>query len=682
MANRLAFDIGLHVSRSEVEVTELERLCRRRAMAACVMFDRKWALLLGRPTSIKIQDVAVDVLPMASGKPLSNHNMGPSAASHAAVYQQLFELMELAGKVADFQNSMYRVAPGLSAKGAEDRAYLHFLALERLFQNWYRRLPENLAWKPANIKSGHMSFFMLHQQFHVCLILLHRPWAKYGPMSYDGAVTARYPSPDSPGHDKKLHSWISPLLQHDNRASLSRSMCTQHAVRVARIFWHHRQRFDGRRIGLSGVQHAGTAALALLAALAHKSAELDHYSNLRYLQVLSTAIYDMSHSYQPAARMYHLLKTMLVDIRSEMVKSGGLDVSAVTSRFRHGNSTSFGGSHWAPTGTHGGHRPAARLENTSGEYRSAKRRRLSSHSNTDLPCLDPVSISNGHQGCSSPPGSSQSLENSNTATESQVSFDIVGVSNESTFDLDLLHASFIDFMNNGAPSQDWASTASAPDPAENLNLNFTASENTPSHIGVKETTNNAPLAAPAVDDDTAVDMAIEEWLAEPSERAILTPPASAPQQRDNAAKPQAELAPPTELEAFTELILPSCIDGVSNNDDTDPLALGLDLDLPDAGDDCSDGGGGTGMEWIVGAPPPVAGPPVGEVEPRPPVAPVTLDDLVQSVEEAVGSARARAQAKAQAKARVAAAAATAAERGRAEESSPVARNRELDYLAL
>ncbi|KAK4130605.1 hypothetical protein BT67DRAFT_359584, partial [Trichocladium antarcticum] len=446
MANRLAFDMGLHVdSSAAADAPELEQQTRRRAMAACVMFDRKWALLLGRPTSIKIRDIGADVLRGFSGPPSADSGMG--TANPTAIHRQMFELMELAGKIADFQNSTFGTAHAFSIKGAEDRAYVHFLSLERLFHNWCRRLPENLTWNSANIQSAPRSFFILHQQFHVCMILLHRPWAKYGSMPLDG-LASRYPSPESSarGDDgaSHLYSWVGPLPQHDSRASLSRSVCTQHAIRVARIFWHCRQRFDGKKIGISAIQHAGTAAVALLAALAHKSAELDHHNSLRYLQVISTAIYDMSHLYQPAARMYYLLKTMLVDIRSEMAKSGGFAPS--TAAQYHGNTGGemvFGSSQWAP-GTESncalpGQLPSI-LEEEEEEH-VAKRRRLSSDSSVDLTCLGAMALTS-----SSAPGSSHNpitLEESNEP---------------GTFDLDFFHASFVNFISSGGEGtagQDW-----------------------------------------------------------------------------------------------------------------------------------------------------------------------------------------------------------------------------------
>ncbi|KAJ3948955.1 uncharacterized protein N0V96_000062 [Colletotrichum fioriniae] len=86
---------------------------------------------------------------------------------------------------------------------------------------------------------------------------------------------------------------------------------------VARIFWQHRQRFDGTKIFITGIQHAGTAAIALIAALAYHRCESDRRTYLGYLEILASAISDMSQAYQPAARMDNLLKAVLEKLRTD-----------------------------------------------------------------------------------------------------------------------------------------------------------------------------------------------------------------------------------------------------------------------------------------------------------------------------------------------------------------------------
>ncbi|RBR01298.1 hypothetical protein VDGD_01189 [Verticillium dahliae] len=356
MANRLAFDIGLHLDCRDNGISDIEIDIRHMAMRACVIYDKYWALFLGRPTSIKNQDIGMDLLSKHFSQLSSMLQDGTSTPDKKStgieIYEQLIELMELAGRIVETRENN-RVSSSRNANispdqqgitdaagadaDAEDNAYLHVINLDRQLQNWYRRLPDHLQWKPANIKTAPYSFFLLHQQYHVSMILLHRPWAKYG-ASGDGASTGSHPSPEAHApqtpHDRAalpfgaINTATDPHLLglgmgdphsmvDDSRTSLSRSICTQQAIRVARIFWQHRQRFDGTKIFVTGIQHAGTAATALIAALAHNASPTDRSTYLGYLEILACAVSDMSHTYHPAARMDTLLQAVLAQLRPE-----------------------------------------------------------------------------------------------------------------------------------------------------------------------------------------------------------------------------------------------------------------------------------------------------------------------------------------------------------------------------
>ncbi|CAM1510090.1 Fc.00g004250.m01.CDS01 [Cosmosporella sp. VM-42] len=332
MANRLAFDIGLHLDCRSNEMPEQESRIRRMAMRAAIIYDKYWSLFLGRPLSIKTQDVAMDLLSNRFSMLTSGLMDPPKKDMVTEVYEQLIELMELAGQICETRsntgvNNTSDQFNMFAAGEAEDNAYLHVIKLDRQLQNWYRRLPEHLQWKPANIKTAPYSYFLLHQQYHVTMILLHRPWAKYGGILGDGASTGSHPSPEA-GHNiptepvmhhPPLAAELSPGMG-DSNATVheSRIRCTNQAIRVARIFFQHRQRFDGRKIFVTGMQHAGTAAIALIAALAYERNEADRRTYVGYLEILSDAVGDMSHTYQPASRMNDLLKAVLEQIRSSM----------------------------------------------------------------------------------------------------------------------------------------------------------------------------------------------------------------------------------------------------------------------------------------------------------------------------------------------------------------------------
>ena len=177
---------------------------------------------------------------------------GPRKSLETQIYEELLDLMELAGKIPEIRDNGNQT---VHDPDKTNSASLYVMNLDRQLQTWYRRLPDNLVCKPANIQTAPFSFFLLHQQCHCSLILLHRPWAKYED------------PPETNSED--AGSEEEPFLNvDDNHCFMSRSICTRQAIRVSRIFWHHRQCFDTRLIFVTGMQHAGTAATALVAALA------------------------------------------------------------------------------------------------------------------------------------------------------------------------------------------------------------------------------------------------------------------------------------------------------------------------------------------------------------------------------------------------------------------------------
>jgi hypothetical protein len=229
---------------------------------------------------------------------------GVQRSLETQIYEELLDLMELAGKIAEIRDSEAQSSQDLDKANS---AYLYVMNLDRQLQTWYRRLPENLVWNPENIQAAPFSFFLLHQQYHCSLILLHRPWAKYEDPDQASSED---------GQDDDAFTSIE-----DNHAFMSRSICTRQAIRVARIFWHHRQRFDTRRIFVTGIQHAGTAATALVAALAFIKNPNDRKNNMQYLECLASALHDMSYTYQPAASMSSILQAVMLELENANAKT-------------------------------------------------------------------------------------------------------------------------------------------------------------------------------------------------------------------------------------------------------------------------------------------------------------------------------------------------------------------------
>lgn len=201
------------------------------------------------------------------------------------------ELMEIAGNITEMDVSGFE-----RSQATIDRAYQRMSALDRQLNSWYSRLPEPLKWKPENIATAPSSLFLLHQQYHSNLILLHRPFALYS-------------ESQSPTTQRDLGAPESKI------PATSRRVSTRHAIQIARIFWQHRQKFDHRKVFVTGMQHAGTASVALISALATISQPASRESNMQYLDLLYTSLSEMSFIYQPAEKMAQMLQTVMEELR-------------------------------------------------------------------------------------------------------------------------------------------------------------------------------------------------------------------------------------------------------------------------------------------------------------------------------------------------------------------------------
>jgi len=69
------------------------------------------------------------------------------------IYQALIPLMALAGKMAENMEHMTRTL--------DADAYRTMVSIDRELDAWYTSLPEELRWKPSNIKRAPGGFFLL-----------------------------------------------------------------------------------------------------------------------------------------------------------------------------------------------------------------------------------------------------------------------------------------------------------------------------------------------------------------------------------------------------------------------------------------------------------------------------------------------------------------------------------------
>ncbi|KAK5048536.1 hypothetical protein LTR84_005627 [Exophiala bonariae] len=302
MANRLCFEIGLHLDTTNAGASPREIEIGRMTLWACIVYDKYWALFLGRPTMMKHTDLEVYKLSVAFERLGTSLPAGPAKSRETQIYEALLDLMELAGKITEIMDQASKLSTNI-----DHHVYFGMSALHRELESWYSHLPKTLQWNADNIATSPFSFFLLHQQYSATMILLHRPFARY-----DDPNTAQSSSGDNSEDDSDTGKVANPA---NHFSALSRTICTQHAVRIARIFWQHRQRFDTKQICVTGLQHAGTAATALVAALAFMKDRSTRNNNMQYLECLAAALQDMSHTYVPAEKMSNVLEAVIIELR-------------------------------------------------------------------------------------------------------------------------------------------------------------------------------------------------------------------------------------------------------------------------------------------------------------------------------------------------------------------------------
>lgn len=163
----LAFDFGLNIDCSSLELPETEMTFRRSLLRSCIIYDQAWALYLGRPTNIKLADISSVCLTSNTGSSLSSSPSGlqhaatnESASSHEDLHGQILDaLLELSTLSAEIQAlSQPILSPG--AFGEESRLP-DIAMLNTKLKAWAANLPPRLTWTAENIKDASRVFFLM-----------------------------------------------------------------------------------------------------------------------------------------------------------------------------------------------------------------------------------------------------------------------------------------------------------------------------------------------------------------------------------------------------------------------------------------------------------------------------------------------------------------------------------------
>ncbi|KFH45036.1 Nitrogen assimilation transcription factor-like protein [Hapsidospora chrysogenum ATCC 11550] len=287
MASRLCFDLGLHRDMTESSsLTKLERQVRTTTLWVCVTIDRYWGLFLGRPTSIKLSDISLG----PTDRPMRDcYPMGVERTLEAEIYEALTRLMELASRLTEISSHVEQQ----QGMRPDPTSYYRAAGLDQELRDWYHGLDEHLKWSQARLESAPPAYFFLHQQYHTLFILLYRSFIPEG------------------GYEDHPEGGTCIVQQ------VAGKTCFTHAIEVARIIKAYRQRFEMRTMFVTGMQHATTAALAIVENLSTAAAQPKSQSGaLLHLQCLAEALYANAASYFPAKVMSEILSTVINEYRA------------------------------------------------------------------------------------------------------------------------------------------------------------------------------------------------------------------------------------------------------------------------------------------------------------------------------------------------------------------------------
>ena len=232
--------------------------------------------------------------------------MGLERSLETEIYEALIDLMEIAAKLTGDMHS--------DPLSSETGAYFVAATLNHHLRDWYGRLTPRLKWAPEAVEQAPLSYFLLHQQYHTTFILLHRPF------------TTRARAEVAADGEEKI---VDVVLE------ASRKVCFDHAIEVARIFGIYCQRFDIRTMFVTGMQHAATAALAIVEGMSLKSS-YGHAEPLLHLQCLAEALHAHAVAYLPAKRMSDLLFNVIGEYQTNQARRQESQIASKPSFHRQG----------------------------------------------------------------------------------------------------------------------------------------------------------------------------------------------------------------------------------------------------------------------------------------------------------------------------------------------------------
>ncbi|KAK5404219.1 hypothetical protein LTR06_009778 [Exophiala xenobiotica] len=257
-ACRLAIDLEIHknTTATSVNLSPEDMNVRQITFWGCVVFDRFWALYLGRPYCLKTDNLAAQTINFSNCE-------DPWEARMAFAWAILLETI---GDICEALNG--EVCP---IEKLED--------LDRRLRTWHDHLDASLQYRP----DCSPSVAVLHMQYSSALILLHQPAARFG---------TRLEAPES-------------------RSATSRRQCVHHATEIARFLQDYRQK-HGDASSLSGVSlHIIATAATTLVAYITEGKPADVSAGMHFLKICVRTLGELETTYFVARRVRKIIQLII-----------------------------------------------------------------------------------------------------------------------------------------------------------------------------------------------------------------------------------------------------------------------------------------------------------------------------------------------------------------------------------
>ncbi|KIW78191.1 hypothetical protein Z517_08024 [Fonsecaea pedrosoi CBS 271.37] len=262
-ACRLAIDLGLHRTGDQLASTNLsprDMKVRQITYWGCLVFDRLWALYLGRPSCLKCEDAELRY----------NSLILHDASWEKRIAFAWVTLLLTVGRICDALNEEQC-----------DKETLH--ALDEQLQDWYQNLDPELQY----CEEAHASVLLLHMQYYSCKIHLHRPTANFGVR-------------------------VSEIDDVDAQRYRSRQICIDNAKNIATALQDYRNVYaDASTLSGVALHVIATASTILIADIAEKRSAADAAFQFSALKTCVRTLGELEKTYIVARRVRRIIQLVM-----------------------------------------------------------------------------------------------------------------------------------------------------------------------------------------------------------------------------------------------------------------------------------------------------------------------------------------------------------------------------------